>query len=95
MSANGKSYIKDVELFSPLNKKDFSLEEIKMHELANERDSLFWNKYRADSLDKKEMTTYEVMDSIGDKRKFDAILKFSEKAVLGRIPIKFIDIRSI
>lgn len=92
MSANGKSYIENVELFPELDKKDFSIESVGMHELANKRDSLFWNKYRTKPLDKSELITYQVIDSIGKKHKFDAKLNFIEKFSLYKIPIKFIDI---
>jgi len=91
-SGNGKSYIKNIELLADLDKKDFPLESITMEALANERDSLFWKKYRLVPLNKKEISTYEVIDSFGEEYKFDAILKISEKAALNRIPIKFIDL---
>lgn len=92
MSANGKSYIENVELFAKLNKKDFSLESIKMHELANERDRMYWEKHRIESLSEKEITTYQVIDSLGEAHNFEAIMTFIEKASLGKIPIKFLDI---
>ncbi|MCK4663123.1 MAG: hypothetical protein KAT68_09680 [Bacteroidales bacterium] len=92
MSANGKSYIKNVELFTDINDKDFSVESIRMHKLANKRDSLFWNKYRTDSLTIKEITTYHVIDSLGQKLKFDSILKILEKVALYKIPLSFVDI---
>lgn len=92
MRANGKSYISNIELFSPLDKKDFSLEQIKMHEFASKRDSLFWKKYRIDTLNNRELITYHVIDSIGKKHKLDAKLKFIEKVASNKIPIKFIDI---
>lgn len=91
-SANGKSYIENIELFPNLNKKEFSLESVKMHDLATERDSVFWNKYRTESLNKKEVTTYQVIDSLGEKNKFEAMLHLMEKIAQNKIPIKFIDL---
>ncbi len=90
--ANGKSYIENVELFSDLDKKDFSLESVKMHELATERDSVFWNKYRTEPLNKKELTTYQVIDSFGEKNKFEALLRLMEKISQNKIPVRFIDL---
>ncbi len=92
MSVNGKSYIENVELMINHNKKDFSLESIKMHESANERDSLFWENQRTESLSEKETITYHVIDSLSEKHKFEALLNFFEKAAFGKVPIKFMDI---
>lgn len=90
--ASGVSEIKDVELYVPLDKKDFSIEALRMDELANDRDSVFWQQQRPDPLSDKERKTYEVMDSIGGKYKFDALMKIFEKVALNKIPISFIDI---
>jgi len=92
MSMNGRSYIEGIELFPDLDKKAFPLESIAIHEFADEKDDLFWNKHRAESLSERELTTYQVLDSLGEAHKFDAILKFFEKAAFGKIPIKFMDI---
>ena len=92
MSANGKSYIEDIELLAELNKKDFSLESIQMPKQAVEKDSLFWETHRAESLSEREITTYQVVDSLGKARNFDGFIYFLEKLVSGKIPIKFFDI---
>lgn len=92
MRANGKSHIKDVELNADLNKKDFSIEVLSMDEMASERDTIFWNTQRVEPLSMKELTTYEVMDSLGEKFKFDIILSISEKLAYSRIPVGFIDL---
>ncbi len=91
-SANGRTYIENIELYPTLNKKDFSLESIQIQDLANDRDSLFWSKYRTESLNKKELTTYQVIDSLGEKNKFEALLHVMEKIAINRIPVKFIDL---
>lgn len=87
----GTSEIRDVQLSADLDKKDFALEAISMDELANKRDSVFWTTYRVDSLSERERTTYKVMDSLGTKYKFDAILKVTEKLALSRVPVSWID----
>ncbi len=92
MHANGKSHIKDVELYADLRKKDFSVEVLRLDEQASRQDSLFWNEHRVDPLSVKELTTYEVIDSLGEKYKFDKILSFTEKLSNNRIPIGWIDL---
>jgi hypothetical protein len=92
MRVNGKSYIDDVVLFPDLDKKDFPLESVSMHMQATDRDSAFWNNYRTEALSGKERITYRVIDSLGDKNKFEALLHLMEKIVQNKIPIKFIDL---
>lgn len=92
MQANGKSHIKDVELQAELKKKDFSIEVLRLDEKASTRDTFFWKEHRADPLTAQELTTYQVIDSIGQKYKFDEILTFAEKLSGNRIPIGFIDL---
>ena len=92
VSVNGKSYISNITLLAELNKKDFSLESVKMHDRATNRDSLFWREYRIEPLEDKETITYQVIDSIGEEFKFDSKLKFIEKVSQSKVPVKFVDI---
>ncbi len=92
VSANGTSFIDEVELDPNFDRKDLSLESIKMHESANDRDSVFWTNLRSEPLNEKELATYDVLDSLGEKYKFDAMLRIMEKVSLNKIPMKFIDI---
>ena len=92
MQANGKSHIKDVELQAELKKKDFSIEVLRLDEKASTRDTFFWKEHRVDPLTAQELTTYQVIDSIGQRYKFDKILTFAEKLSGNRIPIGFIDL---
>ena len=39
--ASGTSEIKDVELNATLERKDFSIDAVRMDDLANERDTIF------------------------------------------------------
>ncbi|MBC8643378.1 hypothetical protein H9W95_02590 [Flavobacterium lindanitolerans] len=92
MILDGKSYIDPVEVDIPLNKKEFSLEAVRMDSEAAKKDSLFWDNSRAEKLNNAEMTTYKVIDSIGKKANFDGFLTFMEKFAQGRIPAGPIDI---
>ena len=92
MSANGKSYIENVELLPNIDKKDFSIESLKMDDFANDRDSTFWNNNRTKNLNNKEKATYQVMDSVGEKAGFDLMLRLMEKLSQNRIPISIFDL---
>ena len=90
--ASGVSIIDHVRLNPVLYKKDFALEAIRMDDMANDRDSIFWSEHRPIPLSEKEAITYEVLDSLGEKYKFDNILKYMEKVSMNKIPIGFIDL---
>lgn len=88
----GKSYLSDVKLEVPLSKKDFPVLPIGIQKEAVKKDINFWETVRQDSLDVKEQRTYVVVDSLGEKFKFDKLLSYSEKLAVGRFPLKYIDI---
>lgn len=92
MILNGKSYINNVEVDLPLNKRDFALESVRMDENAAKKDSLFWKQFRPEELNFNEKRTYTFIDSIGEKENFDSMMTLMEKLAKGRISIKFIDI---
>jgi hypothetical protein len=92
LTANGRSYIDHIEINVPLGKRDFSVESVKIDNLASAKDSLFWARHRNEKLNIREVNTYRVMDSIGEKNKFETILLILEKLTKNRIPVKFFDI---
>jgi len=90
--ASGVSIIDSVKLNADLRKKDFGLVAISMDDTATRQDSVFWNNHRASPLDEKEMTTYQVLDSLGKKYKFDKILNIMESVGRNKFPLSFIDL---
>lgn len=92
LAVNGKSYIKDVDLYTDIQVGDLSIDAVKMHEQATLQDSTFWNEQRAMPISRSEEITYEVIDSLGEELNFDGFLKFFEKAAMGKIPIGPVDI---
>ncbi len=92
VNASGVTIIDQVVLNAPLKKKDFGLEAVRMDEMANHRDSLYWNEHRPIPLNEKEEITYRTLDSLGKKYKFDNLLNVMEKIGQNRIPIHFIDL---
>jgi len=89
---DGRSYINEVKIEVPLDKKSFSIEQVRMDENASKQDSLFWDLNRFEPLKTKELTTYKVMDSLGEKFKFDRFLTLSEKIANNRLPLGMVDI---
>ncbi|WP_264521706.1 DUF5686 and carboxypeptidase regulatory-like domain-containing protein [Flavobacterium sp. N1994] len=92
ITLDGKSYLSNISLNTALDKKKFSLEEVRLDENATHKDSLFWQKYRNEKLTTTEVKTYRVIDSIGIKNNFDSYLTFAEKIAQSRIPLHAIDI---
>lgn len=67
--ANG--YITDIRLHPEINKKTFSYVDVSLEKDAAQKDEQFWNNYRYDSLDQKEINTYKTIDSIGKKHNLE------------------------
>ncbi len=87
-----KTYVKQVDLFPDLNTRDLmDQREILTDEQVSKADSI-WNLYRIESLSPKDTLTYFVMDSIGEKIKFDAIMKISSSLGAGLLEWKWMDI---
>ena len=89
---DGKTYITDVKLNLPLDKKKFTNQVARLDENARTKDSVFWKKYRVESLNSIDQRTYQVIDSIGKKKNFDAYLSIIEKMMQNKFPLKYIDI---
>lgn len=89
---SGKSYISQVQLNPKLNKKDFQDQGYTTAKDANVRADSLWRDYRPQVLSSKEERTYEYVDSLGAKKKFDQILLLSEAFASGRLPIGKFDI---
>jgi len=85
--AKGTNYIKDINLSPGLRKRDFGLYEVEVEPDANSKKDNFWNKYRNDSLSKRDIETYRVIDSLGKASNFDRKLAFLQSAMTGKIPI--------
>ena len=92
IKAVGKSYIKNVVLNPELVKREFKNIAIEIDPKANKRDSVYWNKYRNDSLSAKDRETYRFMDSIGEAEHFDRIVKTAQIVMSGKIPVGVVDL---
>jgi len=92
MKLTGKSYIRNVVLDTNLKKKEFDEKTIVMAPDAARKDDIFWQSKRIDSLDSKEIKTYQVIDSLGKKQHFDRTLKIFEALFTLQIPISIVSI---
>lgn len=83
----GRSYIKNLVLDAPLSKKDFTPVTLLMAPKAGQQPDSVWNKYREHELDKRELKTYQIIDSIGQEIHLDRKLKWFESLSTGLLPI--------
>ncbi|HOY30454.1 MAG TPA: DUF5686 family protein [Bacteroidales bacterium] len=87
----GRSYISGIDFSSENRNKDFGPSNIIFEEGAGKKDENYWTAHRQDTLTTKELTTYEKMDSLGKKKKFDYIPDLAEKILEGYIPLSIFD----
>lgn len=92
MVIDGKTYLSDIWLNFPIDKKEFSNLTVRLEDEAASKDSIFWDTYRKEKLSTTERNTYGRMDSIGRKNNFDTKLKIVEKLVQRRYPLNYLDI---
>ena len=92
MKAIGRSYLKDIVLNPPVKKKEFGAVELETAPDAYSKDEEYWNRFRSDSLNKKDKATYKILDSIGKKENLDLKMKAYEALLAGKIPYKWINI---
>ncbi len=90
--AIGKTYIKDIKLNPEFEKKTFNHISLEVEKDALNKDNTFWNEFREDTLNSKEIKTYEVIDSIGKSVNLDQQLETLTSLYTGKIPYKFINL---
>lgn len=88
----GKSYLSDISLNPEYKRREFNQIDVVVNDDAAKKDSVFWKLYRKDSLTKKDIRTYEVIDSIGKEANLDKTMELLEIIVAGQIPIGKINI---
>lgn len=88
----GRTYLKDIEVDADVQRKEVRGPEFVADQLSIRRDDAFWNGLRTDSLDSKDLMTYQVLDSIGEKERFDHWMKVISALTTGRIPVGPVDL---
>lgn len=91
MSLEGRSYISDVKVSTPLNRKDFSYKSVLINEKATKKDNAFWERSRHEELSSSEIRTYQNLDSLGKKHNFDSSMKLIEKIAQNKMPFHLVD----
>ncbi|MEO8732766.1 MAG: DUF5686 family protein, partial [Flavobacteriales bacterium] len=88
----GKTYLKNIELDVDVARKEVRGPELVMDKLSMRKDDAYWEGLRADSLGAKDLRTYVMMDSLGEKEHFDRKLKFFSALTTGKLPIGPVDL---
>jgi len=89
---SGRSYIRDIVLNPELVRREFTHLDVEVEPAATDRSEDFWNRYRTDSLTRKDRMTYHVLDSVGKAENFDKMAKTLQTLLTGRIPWGPIDL---
>jgi hypothetical protein len=81
----GKTYLKNIQINPKISKKEFSYVDTEIDSDANKKEEEFWNKYREDTLSKKEQNTYHIIDSVGKAENLDKKLLGLEALLTGKL----------
>lgn len=87
MKAEGKSYLMNIHINPELD--DHQFDGVVMHtkeSLSNDADTVI-SKYRLTDLTEKELSTYQLVDSIGDAKNFDLIFSNLETFLEGYLSV--------
>lgn len=88
----GKTYLKNIEMDVDVARKEVRGPELVMDKLSMRKDDVYWAGLRADPLGAKDLRTYEMLDSLGEKEHFDRKLKFFNALTTGKLPIGPVDL---
>lgn len=87
----GRTYVSKIKLEEEYKRKEFSRLEVQITESAGKQTEEFWNEYRVDPLDSRELKTYRVIDSIGEVENFELKLGALQALLSGKYRYKFLD----
>lgn len=88
----GITQIYNVDINPELKRKDFPDATVSIEPDAHEKDEKYWNENRPDTLTKKEINTYNFIDSLGKKENFDRLLDITMVLIEGKIPISLLSL---
>ncbi len=90
--ANGRTYIKDIQINNKIPRKEIGAIEYEILDEAGERDEAFWDKYRFEPLTEKDIETYRFIDSISKANKLERFSGVIKTLIEGKIPYKIFNI---
>lgn len=91
MKCVSKLYVSKVNLDSTIKIKNKNIEVLNEKGFEKKSDD-YWNAIRKDSLSKKELNTYQVVDSIGKAEKFEAKMKLLKIISTGQVPMGLVSL---
>src|SRR6218665_2032036 len=82
-------YVRNVNLDSTFNIRNRSLS-VFHDEGFDSKDESYWEQQREDALVQKELRTYQALDSLGKKHKFDAKVKWFNALATGQFQLGYV-----
>jgi len=92
LTANARTYLKEISLSPDIPKKTFRNIELDIKDSASFQPEIYWNLHRIDSLTQKELKTYYVIDSLGEKYNFEKKLNIIQALMNNKIPWGIVNI---
>jgi hypothetical protein len=86
-----ESHSYDINYNIPINIKRAAIA-VEVKDNANEKDELFWNKYRRDTLDQRSKRTFFVLDSLSIENKVEKRIRIGRKIINGFVPFGLFDL---
>lgn len=86
-----RSYIDSITIDLPRNQTRMAPVDVMLNREAANRDSLFWNAYRRNPLEDRELRAYHFMDSLGREHNFDRIADWTSSFMQGRLSFGALD----
>lgn len=90
--AEGRSYIRDIQINPPLKRSEFSSLEVDVREDAVKNGEVILEKYRIAQLNRKDSVTYRTIDSLGKKFNIERRLNTLEALMDGKLRLSIIDV---
>lgn len=88
----GKTTLDSIKINVPLRNEMFNHIEVVLNKGAPKVSENFWDDYRPTQLTPQELKTYQHMDSVGQRFKFDALLKSTRNVYQGFIALNYVDV---
>jgi len=88
---SSKSTNFDIEINKPITVKR-AANTIEINEDAYKKNEVFWNKYRTDSISKRGLETYVVVDSLAEDEGIEKKLNIARGILKGYYPTKYINL---
>jgi len=88
----GKSYISNIKLNPELRRNQFGFVEVDVQPDAYHKSEEVWSQFRVDSLTRRDLNTYRIIDSIGKASNFDRLGKKLDAILNSKIPIGPLDL---